>query len=118
MTSKVSLSQLARVVSARSTRSSTCLLKCFTEADNEGASKIGPDKFDGLVDIAAFAPHRFGFAPPAAEAFKSAAEKSAARKAMFEKMDTDGVGFISFEEWFAHLRDSKDSCSSSVWERA
>ena len=56
------------------------LVKCFTQADNEGTGKIGPDKFDALVDIAALAPRRFDFAPPAAETFKSAAEKSAARK--------------------------------------
>ena len=75
------------------------LLKCFTEADNEGTGKIGPDKFDALVDITAVEPRRFGFAPSAAETVMSVAEKLAARKAMFDKMDTDGSGFISFEEW-------------------
>ena len=66
------------------------LLKCFTEADNEGTGKIGPDKFDALVDIAAVAPRRFGFAPSAAETVMSVAEKLAARKAMFDKMETVG----------------------------
>ena len=66
------------------------LLKCFTEADNEGTGKIGPDKFDALVDIAAVAPRRFGFAPSAAETVMSVAEKLADRKAMFDKMETDG----------------------------
>ena len=66
------------------------LLRCFTEADHEGNGKIGPDKFDDLVDITDVESRRFGFAPSVAETVMSVAEKLADRKAMFDKMETDG----------------------------
>lgn len=94
------------------------LLQCFTTADTDGTGKIGPDKFDTLIDVAADAPRRFGFAPPAAETFKTTAEKFAARKTMFEIMDTDHHGFISFEEWltfsYRHICEKAKTLDSSL----
>merc|ERR1719437_115011 len=62
------------------------LLRCFTEADTDCDGKISAEAFDALIDVAAKAPRKFGFAPPASETYKNAAEKTAARKVMFEKV--------------------------------
>ena len=79
------------------------LLQCFTEADTDCDGRIGAEGLDTLVDVAARAPRKFGFAPPAEETFTSTDERVAARTAMFEKMDPDGLGFISFEEFLTYF---------------
>merc|ERR1712003_99286 len=78
------------------------LLQCFTEADTDCDGRIGAEAFDALIDVAAKAPRKFGFAPEASATYKNAADKTAARKAQFEKMDEDKSGFISFEEWLTY----------------
>lgn len=75
------------------------LLACFTEADSDHDGRVGPKEFDAMIEIAAAAPRRFGFAPPSNQMFASAAERMAAREKMFAEMDVDKSGFIAFDEW-------------------
>jgi Ca2+-binding EF-hand superfamily protein len=75
------------------------LLDCFTQANHALNGRVGPQEFDQMIDIAAEAPRVFGFAPSAADTYATAEEKFLRRKQMFDAMDEDRSGDISFEEW-------------------
>merc|ERR1711990_1101995 len=72
------------------------LQDCFTKADHTLSGRIGPNEFDEMIEIAAEAPRRFGFAPPSEQTYPSAAHRQAARAQMFEQMDYRKQGFIAF----------------------
>merc|ERR1719444_165518 len=84
------------------------LLRCFTDADATMSGVIDADGFDKLIEIAAMAPRKYGFAPSAASMFKSEAERKASRAALFKTIDKDGGGTISFDEFlewaFEHIK--------------
>merc|ERR1719198_821634 len=69
--------------------------------------EISVDDFDTLIEIAAEAPRKFGYAPSTQDTYKSTQERKAARAAMFQAMDADMGGSISFAEWlnfcYAHI---------------
>lgn len=75
------------------------LQDCFTKADSKRLGKVGPAEFDVMIEEAANAPRRFGFAPSSADTYKSVDERRAARDKMFKDMDVDESGFIAFDEW-------------------
>jgi len=75
------------------------LLRCFSDADTSMSGVIDADGFDKLIDIAAMAPRKFGFAPSTEAMFKSEAERKASRAALFKTIDRDGGGTISFDEF-------------------
>jgi len=75
------------------------LLRCFTDADVTMSGVIDADGFDKLIDIAAVAPRKYGFAPSAAAMFKTDAERRESRAALFKTIDKDGGGTISFDEF-------------------
>merc|ERR550539_1398471 len=77
------------------------LLRCFTDADSTMSGIIDAEGFDKLIDIAAIAPRKYGFAPSSAKMFKNEAERKASRAALFRKIDKDGGGTISFDEFLA-----------------
>lgn len=85
------------------------LLKAFSESDRDGDGLVNADEFDKLVDVTAAEPRRLGFAPSNSKMFANEAEKKAARKAMFDAMDTTGSGCIGFDEFlafiYAHIRE-------------
>jgi len=75
------------------------LLRCFSDADSSLNGRIDADEFDGLIDIAAAAPRKFGFAPQANDMFSSVDERKKARAKLFQSINTDGSGEISFQEF-------------------
>mmetsp|Transcript_78606 Transcript_78606/g.244111 ORF Transcript_78606/g.244111 Transcript_78606/m.244111 type:complete len:589 (+) Transcript_78606:184-1950(+) len=98
------------------------LLDCFREADKNKDGLIGPADFDVLVDLSAAEPRRLGFAPKASELFSSKEQKAAARKKMFDDMDTEKSGLIGFHHFlnftYSHICEKakqlpKDGAGSS-----
>lgn len=87
------------------------LQDCFTQADHTMSGRIGPEEFDEMIEVAAAAPRRFGFAPPTAQTYPSAAHRAAAREQMFQQMDYRKQGFIAFDEWL-------NFCYSHICEKA
>merc|ERR1712190_463009 len=81
------------------------LLRCFSDADSSLSGRIKKDEFDALVDVAAAAPRKFGFAPQASEQYVSVEERKEARASLFKTIDTDGSGEISFQEFLAWAMD-------------
>merc|ERR1711988_1075517 len=77
------------------------LQDCFTKADRNLSGRIGAKEFDEMIEIAADAPRRFGYAPPSSATYANAAERAAARQQMFQDMDYRKQGFIAFDEWLA-----------------
>jgi len=78
---------------------------CFTKADADRDGKVGPKEFDAMIEVAAAAPRRFGFAPTSSATYKNAAQRIAARTKMFKDMDLDRNGFIGFDEWLTFCYD-------------
>lgn len=81
------------------------LQDCFTKADANRTGKIGPKEFDTMIEVAAAAPRRFGFAPSSSATYKNADERIQARTKMFKDMDVDNSGFIAFDEWLTFCYD-------------
>lgn len=73
------------------------LLTLFVEADKECKGKISFEQFDDLVNIAAATPRHFGLAPQSRDA--------AARREMFEAMDSTKSGFITFRKFLRFVRE-------------
>lgn len=76
------------------------LLECFVAGDVDRTGTVTAAQFNHMIDVAAEAPRRFGYAPEDKEMFKNDGEKRAARMKMFSDMDTDKSGTITFNEWF------------------
>jgi len=64
---------------------------CFQAADADRDGMVSGDEFNKMIDMATSAQKRIGLEVP----FQSADE----RQAMFAKMDENGDGSISFDEW-------------------
>lgn len=73
------------------------LLTLFVEADTECKGKISFEQFDNLVNIAAATPRHFGLAPQSRDA--------AARREMFEAMDSTKSGFVTFRKFLRFVRE-------------
>jgi Ca2+-binding EF-hand superfamily protein len=73
------------------------LLTLFVEADIECKGKISYEQFDGLVEIAAASPRHFGLAP--------AGRDAAARRAMFDAMDYNKSGHVTFRKFLRFVRE-------------
>lgn len=67
--------------------------KCFQAADADRDGMVSGDEFNKMIDMATAAQKRFGMSVP----FQSDAE----RADMFKKMDENGDGSISFDEWLS-----------------
>jgi len=65
--------------------------KCFQAADADRDGMVSGDEFNKMIDMATSAQKRLGLAVP----FASNEERSE----MFKKMDDNGDGSISFDEW-------------------
>lgn len=75
------------------------LFNCFLKADKDAKGAVTAEQFDYLVEIAADAPRIMGLAPKSSEMFKSDADRMASRKQLFNSMDEDGGGTITFDEF-------------------
>lgn len=73
------------------------LLTLFIEADTDCKGKISFEQFDDLVNIAAATPRHFGLAPQSRDA--------AARREMFEAMDSTNSGFVTFRKFLRFVRE-------------
>lgn len=87
------------------------LQDCFMNADNDNTGFINAEKFDRMVEAAADAPRKFGFAPPTSETYKSDEARKKARTAMFEEIAaknkrgyTDKISFNAWLVWaYEHI---------------
>merc|ERR1712130_156340 len=75
------------------------LLKCFTYADADYDGRIDYSQFSTLIEVAAQAPRKFGFAPSGSELYESKEIQDSAHSKMFKEMDANNDGYISFSEW-------------------
>jgi len=73
------------------------LLTIFIEADEACQGKIDFDNFNKLIDVAAKTPRFFQLAPES--------QDEAARKAMFQAMDSTNSGFITFRKFLGFVRE-------------
>jgi len=78
------------------------LLKNFVIADTDQKGRVTFEQFDKLVELSANAPRSLGLAPPTEDMFKSSSERRAARKKLFDSMDADKGGSISFDEYLKY----------------
>lgn len=73
------------------------LLTLFVEADKDCKGQISFEQFEELVDIAAETPRHFGLAPQSRDA--------AARREMFDAMDSTKSGFVTFRKFLRFVRE-------------
>jgi len=73
------------------------LLTLFVEADVKCTGQISFDEFDKLVDLAAATPRFFKLAPDSRD--------EAARKQMFDAMDSTKSGFVTFRKFLRFVRE-------------
>merc|ERR1719420_2701329 len=73
------------------------LLTLFVEADTDCKGRISYEQFDDLVEIAAASPRHFGLAP--------AGRDAAARRMMFDAMDYNKSGYVTFRKFLRFVRD-------------
>jgi len=78
------------------------LFKNFVIADTDQKGSVTFEQFDHLVELSANAPRSLGLAPPTDQMFKSTGERRAARKKLFDGMDSDKGGTISFDEYLKY----------------
>lgn len=75
------------------------LFRNFMRADKEGKGGVTAEQFDYLIDLSAAAPRALGLAPLSFEMFGSDAHRRASRKTLFESMDKEKTGIITFNDY-------------------
>lgn len=80
----------------------TFLFNSFVKADEQKKGVITLKQFDDLVEITAAVPRSLGLAPKTADMFENREERIAARRKLFDGMDADGGGTISFDEFLQY----------------
>merc|ERR1712215_551992 len=76
-----------------------CLIKMFVDADTNKDGLVSRGSFSKLIDMAAYIPRMYGYAPADAELYKTEEEKEQARQKMFDSMDLKASGVITVDEW-------------------
>lgn len=101
------------------------LVKCFVDNDSDYDGRVSYKGFNNMVLQAATPPRRFGFAPHTRELYSSKSEFEAARKELFDELDTENAGRITLESWLAwsknHIVGKQDALVEhldSRWERS
>jgi len=94
------------------------LLDVFVEADADMDGMVNFEEFDRMIEVAAVAPRKFGYAPPTETMHKTPEERVEHRKAMFTKMDTENNNAITFQEWltfcYAHICEKAKTLDDSL----
>merc|ERR1712048_455610 len=78
------------------------LYKNFVEADLDQKGAVTFEQFDVLVEKSARAPRSLGLAPTSDSMFRTAEDRMASRKQLFQAMDADGSGTITFDEYLQY----------------
>merc|ERR1712224_771614 len=78
------------------------LLDCFSAADNDYDGKVDAEEFDMMVELAAKDVRRLGLAPTHKQTYRNGTERRAARTQLFDQINADRSGYISFEEWLEY----------------
>lgn len=88
------------------------LLKCFTEADNNFDGRVGFQEFETLIEIAAFLPRRYGFAPSTPEMYATDFDRVKQRLKLFNSLHPSRAAalnkqagtydYISFATWLKY----------------
>merc|ERR1719410_2289723 len=78
------------------------LLQCFITADNDYDGKVDIEEFDMMVELAAKDVRRLGLAPTHKQTYKTVEMRRAARRQLFNSVDSCKSGLISFEQWLAY----------------
>merc|ERR1712232_676420 len=93
------------------------LYKNFVEADTDQKGTITVEQFDVLVEKSAAAPRQLGLAPASTAMFASAQDRVASRKQLFDAMDVDQSGTITFQEYLCyttqHIAEKLNALSSA-----
>jgi hypothetical protein len=84
------------------------LLTSFVQADTECRGAIHFEQFDKLIDVAAVTPRFFGLAPDSRDV--------AARRKMFEEIDVNNEGFITFRKFLEFTRKHVEAKLAAVPE--
>lgn len=94
------------------------LQACFTRADQDLDGRVSVAEFDSMVEEAAAAPRKFGFAPSSAQAYSSASKRMASRQRDFRRMDVTNNGYVSFNDWmrwsYQHICGKAQSLDPSL----
>jgi Ca2+-binding EF-hand superfamily protein len=75
------------------------LFKIFTEQDAIAKGSVSFEEFDQLIEEAARVPRTLQLAPQAHEAYQSSIQRQLARRKLFDSMDKDKSGTITFDEF-------------------
>jgi len=101
------------------------LVKCFVDNDSDYDGLVSYKGFNNMVQQAALAPRRFGFAPHTREMYSSVEEYETERTAVFNRLDSDGQGRITLESWLLwakeHIAIKDDNLQEhefSRWKRS
>merc|ERR1712039_954898 len=78
------------------------LYRNFVEADTDQKGTITLEQFDVLVEKSASAPRQLGLAPTSASMFPSVQARVESRKQLFDAMDADKSGTITFQEYLLY----------------
>lgn len=76
-----------------------CMFRNFVEADMDMQGQIRFEHFDALVDVQSHAVRKAGLAPSPDQLYSDAQAKRAHRKKLFDSMDTNQSGTITFNEY-------------------
>jgi len=93
------------------------LLSVFHRADRDFDGLVKSEDFDLMVEMAGAIPRKFAFAPTSAESFATDKDRQSYRSKLFKKIDKDGSGGISFDEWlnvtYKHIQDVTQTLDES-----
>ncbi|KAK2147478.1 hypothetical protein LSH36_550g01005 [Paralvinella palmiformis] len=81
------------------------LLKCFVDADKDHDGAVQPVEFDAMIEMATAAPRRLGLAPNWSSLYETNDDRVEKRKEIFNAMDANGDGNISFDEWLKYVTE-------------
>lgn len=93
------------------------LFKNFVIADTDQKGRVTFEQFDQLVELSADAPRSLGLAPSTEDMFSNDEARTIARKELFDGMDTDGSGTVSFDKYLTYTLDHiKEKVNSELAE--